>query len=218
MASPGAKDLVVRQAIAMSIDRQAIVDDLLLGLSEPANTLWDALAASGDRGAAMIAMAEGSAAIVRRLRDEGRIDGILGMGGSGSSSIISAAMRRLPIGFPKLLVSTMGAGDVSAFVGTSDIAMMYSVVDIAGINAVSSSILGNAAAAVSAMAVAYEARVPPVDTRPLVGATMYGTTTQCVDVARDTLDELGYEIDEAEVIYWGRCPECRATTRDSPGD
>ncbi len=154
----------------------------------------DALAASGDRGAAMIAMAEGSAAIVRRLCDEGRIDGILGMGGSGSSSIISAAMRRLPIGFPKLLVSTMGAGDVSAFVGTSDIAMLYSVVDIAGINAVSSSILGNAAAGAAAMAQAYADRVVTTGGRPLIGATMYGTTTPCVDRARTTLDELGYEV------------------------
>ena len=116
------------------------------------------------------------------------------MGGSGSSSIISHAMRRLPIGFPKLLVSTMGAGDVSAFVGTSDIAMMYSVVDIAGINAVSSSILGNAAAGLAGMAKAYEVRDPSVDGRPLIGATMYGTTTPCVNAARAVLQDLGYEV------------------------
>lgn len=154
----------------------------------------EALVTAGDRGTAVTAMAEGAATIIQRLCNEDRIHGILGMGGSGSSSIVSHAMRRLPIGFPKLLVSTMAAGDVSAYVGTSDIAMMYSVVDIAGINAVSSSILGNAAAAVSAMAVAYEVRVPPTNTRPLVGATMYGTTTQCVNTARDTLDQLGYEL------------------------
>jgi uncharacterized protein (UPF0261 family) len=154
----------------------------------------EALVAAGDRGTAVTAMAEGAATIVQRLCDEDRIHGILGMGGSGSSSIVSRAMRQLPIGFPKLLVSTMAAGDVSAFVGTSDIAMMYSVVDIAGINAVSAGILGNAAAAVSAMAVAYEARPPLTDTRPLVGATMYGTTTQCVNTARDALNQLGYEV------------------------
>ena len=154
----------------------------------------EALVAAGDRGAAVTAMAEGAASIVRRLCDEGRVHGILGMGGSGSSSIVSQAMQGLPIGFPKLLVSTMAAGDVSAFVGTSDIAMTYSVVDIAGINAVSSSILGNAAAGVAAMAAAYEARIPSTDTRPLVGATMYGTTTQCVNTARDVLDQLGYEV------------------------
>jgi uncharacterized protein (UPF0261 family) len=154
----------------------------------------EALVAAGDRGTAVAAMAAGAATIIQRLCNEDRIHGILGMGGSGSSSIVSHAMQQLPIGFPKILVSTMAAGDVSAYVGTSDIAMMYSVVDIAGINAVSSSILGNAAAAVAAMAAAYEARVPSDATRPLVGATMYGTTTQCVDVARDMLERLGYEV------------------------
>jgi len=154
----------------------------------------EALVAAGDRGAAVTAMAEGAGALILRLCEEGKIHGILGMGGSGGSSIISHAMRKLPIGFPKLLVSTMGAGDVSAFVGTSDIAMMYSVVDIAGINAVSSSILGNAAAGLAGMAKAYEVRDPSVDGRPLIGATMYGTTTPCVNAARAVLQDLGYEV------------------------
>lgn len=159
-----------------------------------AGTDIDDLVTSRDRGAAMVTMADGASGVIRRLYDEGSIHGILGMGGSGGSSVISAAMRELPIGFPKVLVSTMGAGDVSAFVGTSDIAMMYSVVDIAGINAVTSRILGNAAAAVAAMAEAYTARIDSDDGRPLVGATMYGTTTPCVDRARATLESLGYEV------------------------
>jgi len=159
-----------------------------------AGTDIDELATAGDRGTAVTAMAEGAASIVLRLCREGRIHGILGMGGSGGSSIVSRAMQELPIGFPKLLVSTMAAGDVSAFVGTSDISMMYSVVDIAGINAVSSSILGNAAAGVAGMAAAYESRVPSADTRPLVGATMYGTTTPCVSTARAALEALGYDV------------------------
>jgi uncharacterized protein (UPF0261 family) len=154
----------------------------------------EALVAAGDRGAAVTAMAEGAGSIVQRLCEKGRIHGILGMGGSGSSSIVSHAMQKLPIGFPKLLVSTMAAGDVSAFVGTCDIAMMYSVVDIAGINAVSSAILGNAAVGVASMAAAHESRVPSADTRPLVGATMYGTTTACVNAARAVLEQLGYEV------------------------
>jgi len=154
----------------------------------------EALVAAGDRGAAVTAMAEGAASVAQRLCDEGRIHGILGMGGSGSSSIVGRTMQNLPIGFPKLLVSTMAAGDVSAFVGTSDVAMMYSVVDIAGINAVSSAILGNAAVGVAAMAAAYESRVPSAGTRPLVGATMYGTTTPCVNTARATLEALGYDV------------------------
>ena len=159
-----------------------------------AGTDIDELVAAGDRGTAVTAMAEGASSIVQRLCREGRIHGILGMGGSGGSSIVSRAMQKLPIGFPKLLVSTMAAGDVSAFVGTSDIAMMYSVVDIAGINAVSSSILGNAAAGVAGMAAAYEVRLPSADTCPLVGATMYGTTTPCVDAARAVLEQLGYDV------------------------
>jgi len=159
-----------------------------------AGTDIETLVASGDRGTAVTAMAEGASLLVQRLCREGRIHGVLGMGGSGSSSIVSHAMQKLPIGFPKLLVSTMAAGDVSAFVGTSDIAMMYSVVDIAGINAVSSSILGNAAAGVAGMAAAYEVRVPAADIRPLVGATMYGTTTPCVNTARAALERLGYEV------------------------
>jgi uncharacterized protein (UPF0261 family) len=171
---------------AVEVDRRSVAGEAGVDI--------DSLVASGDRGAAMMTMAEGAAAIVRRLCDEGRIHGILGMGGSGGSSIVSAAMRRLPIGFPKVLVSTMGAGDVSAFVGTSDIAMMYSVVDIAGINAVSSRILGNAAAAIAAMAETYDGRVSSDDEHPLVGATMYGTTTPCVDQARAWLEDAGYEV------------------------
>ncbi len=163
-------------------------------VAEEAGTDIQALKASEDRGAAVVTMAEGASVIVQQLYDDGRIHGILGMGGSGGSSIISSVMRRLPIGFPKLLVSTMGAGDVGPFVGTSDIAMMYSVVDVAGINAISSRILDNAAAGLAAMAKAYEARAPSVDDRPLVGATMYGTTTPCVDRARAWLERAGYEV------------------------
>jgi len=154
----------------------------------------DVLAASGDRGTVVTTMAEGAAAIVWGLYEAGRLHGILGMGGSGGSSIISRAMRELPIGVPKLLVSTMASGDTRAFVGTSDIAMMSSVVDIAGINRLSEQILGNAAAAIAAMAAAYQARDPGSGDRPLVGATMYGTTTPCVDRARARLEELGYEV------------------------
>jgi uncharacterized protein (UPF0261 family) len=173
-------------AYPIEVDRRTVASEVGADINS--------LAASGDRGAAIATMTEGAAAIVRRMYKEGQIHGILGVGGSGGSSIVSAAMRGLPIGFPKVLVSTMGAGDVSAFVGTSDIAMMYSVVDIAGINTVSSRILGNASAAIGAMAEAYDARDSSDDERPLVGATMYGTTTPCVDQARAWLGDAGYEV------------------------
>ncbi len=91
-----------------------------------------ALAEAGDRGAAVEAMAEGAAEIVEQLHADGRLDGILGLGGSGGSSIVTQAMRRLPVGVPKLMVSTVASGDTRPYVGVTDVTMMYSVVDIAG--------------------------------------------------------------------------------------
>jgi len=157
-----------------------------------------ALATAGDRGAAMTAMGAGAARVVARLHAEGRLDGILALGGSGGASLGSAAMRALPIGVPKLIVSTMAAGDTRPYVGESDIAMLYPVVDIAGINRVSARILGNAAAAIAGMARASRETTGPAPadstTRPLIAATMFGVTTPCVTVARERLEELGYEV------------------------
>jgi uncharacterized protein (UPF0261 family) len=150
--------------------------------------------AAGDRGGAVATQAEGAAAIVAGLFAEGDLDGVCGMGGSGGSSLISRAMRQLPIGVPKLLVSTMASGDTSPYVDTSDITMMYSVIDFAGINEVSAQILTNAASAISGMARGYEAYFPSESGRPLVGATMYGTTTPCVNAAREWLEQAGYEV------------------------
>ena len=153
-----------------------------------------ALAAAGDRGPAVAAMTRGASAVIRRLFDEGRLDGILGLGGSGGSSIIAAAMQALPVGVPKMLVSTMGSGDTRPYVGTSDIAMMYSVVDIAGINGLSEKILTNAAAGMAGMAKASAAFVSKIPPKPLIGATMFGVTTPCVTTAREWLEAHGYEI------------------------
>lgn len=153
-----------------------------------------ALAAAGDRGPAVATMTRGAVAVVRRLYDEGRLHGILGLGGSGGSSLVSAAMQGLPIGVPKLLVSTMASGDTRPYVGTSDIALLYSVVDIAGINEISERILGNAAAAIAGMATHAAAWKPRGGARPLVGATMFGVTTPCVTTARELLEERGYEV------------------------
>jgi uncharacterized protein (UPF0261 family) len=153
-----------------------------------------ALASSPDRGAAVAAMARGATEIVRRLHAEGRLDGILGLGGSGGSSLASASMQVLPLGVPKVLVSTMASGDTRPYVGTSDITMMYPVVDIAGINSISEKILTNAAAAIAGMARAAAAFTPTAAPKPRIGATMYGTTTPCVDVARELLEARGYEV------------------------
>ena len=154
-----------------------------------------ALREAGDRGAAMEVMASGAAAIVVRLYAKGQLDGVLGVGGSGGSSVASRAMRALPVGVPKLLVSTMASGDVSPYVGEVDVTLMHAVVDVAGINSVSRQIFSNAAAAVSAMAVDHEARgnAPEEDRRPIVGLSMFGLTTPAVDEAREELVRLGYE-------------------------
>ena len=151
------------------------------------------LAATGDRGAAVETMARGAAEIVKRLRAEGRLDGILGLGGSGGSAIATYAMRQLPVGVPKLMVSTVASGDTRPYVGAVDVTMMYSVVDIAGINQISARILTNAAAAIAAMADAQAIEIAETG-RPLVGATMFGVTTPCVTRARERLEELGYEV------------------------
>jgi uncharacterized protein (UPF0261 family) len=151
-----------------------------------------ALAEAGDRGAAVEAMARGAAEVARRLHAEGRLDGILALGGSGGTALATEAMRALPVGVPKVMVSTMASGDTRPYVGATDVTMTYSVVDIAGINAVSARILANAAAAVAGMA---QAEPPPAtEERPLVGATMFGVTTPAVNAARERLEELGYEV------------------------
>jgi uncharacterized protein (UPF0261 family) len=151
-----------------------------------------ALAAAGDRGAAVEAMGRGAAEIAKRLHAQGRLDGVLGLGGTGGSSLVTHAMRQLPVGVPKLMVSTVASGDTRPYVGAVDVTMMYSVVDIAGINRISERILSNAAGAIAGMA---KMSVPPAEhAKPLVGATMFGVTTPCVTTARERLEELGYEV------------------------
>ena len=150
-----------------------------------------------DRGAAMTTMGQGAAAVVERLHAQGKLHGLLGVGGSSGSAVASQAMQILPVGVPKLLVSTMAAGDVSPYVGAKDVTIMPSVVDVAGINRISRSVMGNAVAAIAGMATAYAETVgaaPEPDEPHLIGATMFGLTTPAVDEARQRLAELGYEV------------------------
>ncbi|MDQ3858541.1 MAG: Tm-1-like ATP-binding domain-containing protein, partial [Actinomycetota bacterium] len=147
---------------------------------------------AGDRGAAVAAMGRGAASIAARLHAERRLDAIAGLGGSSGSSIVATAMRALPVGVPKLLVSTLASGDTRPYVGAADVTMTYSVVDIAGLNQVSRRIIANAAAAIAAMATADAAA--DEESRPLVGASMFGVTTPCVTRARERLEDLGYEV------------------------
>src|SRR5256885_235681 len=152
------------------------------------------LAAANDRGVAIETMARGATMVVQDLFAKGRLQGILGLGGSGGSSLVTLSMRSLPVGVPKLMVSTVATGDTRPYVGAVDVTMMYSVVDIAGINRISERILSNAAAAIAGMARAYAEFQPSPGIKPLVGATMFGVTTPCVTEARKYLEERGYEV------------------------
>lgn len=149
------------------------------------------LVAKGDRGEAMAVMQTGAAAIARLLHHEGKIAGIIGMGGGGGTSVATAAMRALPVGFPKLMVSTIASGDTSGFVGSSDITMMYSVVDVAGINRISRLIYTNAAGAICGMV---EREAIPADDKPIIAVSMFGNTTRAVNQARGLLEAAGYEV------------------------
>jgi uncharacterized protein (UPF0261 family) len=152
------------------------------------------LAAANDRGAAISAMAAGATKIVGDLVNEGRIHGVVSIGGSGGSALATEAMRALPVGLPKLMVSTVASGNTQAYVGAVDITMMHSVVDIAGLNRVSTRILDNAAAAIAGMANAFANAEAVTSEKPLIAATMFGVTTPCVTFAREWLEERGNEV------------------------
>jgi uncharacterized protein (UPF0261 family) len=143
----------------------------------------EAVLGGDDRGAAVTAMAE---ALGTWLAARDDIGAVLGLGGSGNTALVTAAMRRLPVGVPKLMVSTVASGDVGAYVGPNDIAMMYSVTDIAGLNAISRKVIGNAAHAVAGMA-KWRLETAASD-KPAVGMTMFGVTTACVTAAREMLE------------------------------
>lgn len=149
------------------------------------------LRAANDRGAALTVMAAGATALAAQLHTEGKIDGVLSLGGSGGSSIATAAMQALPVGVPKVMVSTMASGDTSPYVGVKDITMIYSVVDVAGLNSISRRIFANAAGAICGMV---EQSLPAVDDRPLIAASMFGVTTPAVTTLRETLEARGYEV------------------------
>jgi len=149
------------------------------------------LAAGGDRGEAVAAMSRGAAALVPKLFAEGRFDAIMALGGGGGTSVACGAMRALPLGVPKVMVSTVAGGDVSGYVDVKDIVMVPSIVDVAGINRISREVFARAAGAVCGMV---ETEVPTGDDKPLVAASMFGNTTKCVEVARGVLEAAGYEV------------------------
>ena len=144
------------------------------------------------KDAAMKAMAAGLKEVVGQLYADGKLDGIIGMGGSGGTSIATSAMRVLPVGVPKVMVSTVGGGDVSAYTGSKDITFIPSIVDVAGLNNISQVIFANGAGAIAGM-VKVE-KPESVSEKPLIAASMFGNTTKCVDRAREVLEAAGYEV------------------------
>src|SRR5690625_2957769 len=149
------------------------------------------LRSAGDRGEAVDVMIEGVSKLTPQLYNERRFDGVLSLGGGAGTNVATAAMRELPVGVPKVMVSTLASSDVSAYVGVSDITMMFSVTDIAGLNPVSRRVLANGAGAVCGMVTQ---GVPPAQDKPLIAATMFGVTTGCVTQVRKLLEKGGYEL------------------------
>jgi uncharacterized protein (UPF0261 family) len=145
-----------------------------------------------DRGKAMAAIAAGAASVVQTLHAEGRVAGIIGMGGSGGTSVITSAMRALPIGVPKVCVSTVAGGNTAPYVGLKDITLIPSIADVAGLNRISRMILTRAAGAIVGMTGVTLS--DSADDRPIVAASMFGNTTECVDRCRSQLNEAGYEV------------------------
>lgn len=152
-----------------------------------------ALAEGRDRGRAVAAMSRGAPIILARLAAERRIEGVISLGGGGGTAIATAAMRALPLGFPKVMVSTLASGNVAPYVDVKDIVMFPAVVDVAGLNRISRLLLARAAGAICGMVESAPAPSPAGE-RPLVVASQFGNTTPCIDRARRRLEEAGYEV------------------------
>ena len=151
-----------------------------------------ALVATGDRGVCVTAMSGAAPVLMAKLAAEGRIDGVISLGGGGGTALGSAAMRALPVGFPKLMVSTLASGNTAHYVASKDIVMFPSIVDVSGLNRISRTLFRQAAAAIAGMVEAGAASV--AEDRPLIAASMFGNTTRCVDLARDVMEKAGYEV------------------------
>ena len=161
-------------------------------IADAAGTDLARIVARRDRGEAVAAMTRGAPIVVKHLQEAGRIDAVISLGGGGGTAICTAAMRALPVGFPKLMVSTLASGNTAPYVGVKDIVMMPSVVDVAGLNRISRTLLAQAAGAICGMA---EARVPAgAEDKPVILASQFGNTTPCVTHARGLLERAGYEV------------------------
>ena len=151
----------------------------------------NAVLARQDRGESVAAMAKAAPVLLQQLVKEGGIQGVVSLGGGGGTAIATAAMRALPVGFPKLMISTLASGNTEHYVGTKDIVMMPSIVDVSGLNRISRTIFTRGAGAICGMV---ESKVDATEDKPIIVASMFGNTTQCVEEARIILEQAGYEV------------------------
>src|SRR5688572_3012002 len=189
----GHKCLVIDVGI---LDQAQLQPDISrLEVAQAAGKDLNALTAKRDRGEAVAAMSQGAPIILSRLAARSQIHGVISLGGGGGTAIATAAMRALPIGFPKLMVSTLASGQTAHYVGTTDITMMPAIVDVSGINRVSRAVFENAAGAICGMVTAADLRrYTPTRDKPLIVASMFGNTTACVTEARRVVEGAGYEV------------------------
>jgi uncharacterized protein (UPF0261 family) len=159
-----------------------------------AGTSLEELRQGRDRGTAVAAMARGVKELVRQLHDSGSIDGVFALGGGAGTTVGATAMQGLPLGVPKVILSTVAAGDTTNYLGTSDIVLFPSVVDVAGINSISQRTYGQAADAMVGMLAGVDTDTGLRGERPLVAASMFGVTTPAVLRAKSLLDQRGYEV------------------------
>lgn len=161
-------------------------------IAEAAGIDIETLVRKKDRALATEMLSKGMEKLVPELYKQGKFDGIISFGGTGGTSLVTPAMRNLPIGVPKVMVSTVASGNTSQYVGTSDIVMIPSIVDVAGLNSISTKIFTNAVFAIAGMLKFENKKV--VEKKPLVAATMFGVTTPCVTAASKYLEDRGYEV------------------------
>jgi len=163
-------------------------------VAEAGSYSLDELIRQADRGAAVDAVTKGAVRVVRELHAAGRVDAIVAMGGGAGTTVGTAAMRALPLGIPKVMVSTLASGDVRGFVGVKDIVMIPAIVDISGLNRISRGVFARAAGALCGMLDAAPAASAASPDAPLIAASMFGNTTPCVEHARGVLEGQGYEL------------------------
>ncbi|KIJ69145.1 hypothetical protein HYDPIDRAFT_36233 [Hydnomerulius pinastri MD-312] len=172
-----------------------VLDQINITRSQVLGSLSEDALGESSRSGALAVMARALTATLARFHAEGTISGVISAGGSGNSSVCAAAFRdALPIGFPKLMVSTMASGNTSHYVGETDMTMMYSVADVAGMNPLLATVLGNAADAIAGMTLRSHARRNLKSQKPSIAVTMFGLTTPCVQAATEKLEELGYSV------------------------